>query len=530
MHNVSSNSTPGKTSAPKGGPEFSGVFPHARWRRRRAFAPENPRNAYQSARAELARLDTCAILERHEAISRHTHARWSPKDRATHDEMVARCWGVGEVSSLRMVGLPRWVEPLLFRVSPTGRRMARAGWRPLLALVIGAFRGGSAGVRLTFDELASETGVSIATCKRYVPEMVEAGLLRKIKAFREVTGSRTMKRANDSNVYQPGPVLLAHWHALLEGCSSRVPYGGPNAKRARFAAHELRQDARLHRRQREQAARASHPSPQLPGRLRRPDVEGHEADDQGHNADAFRRPTRAAAKPTPAPSAAELDAVDAELAQLSAQRSSVGAAFDLEPGALATGRAPAGAAHDVSHTRYQGGLTTRSRSKDRNPSGPKGPRPVASAPGENSKAAPTLERCALCRGLRGSEPDSGSRCSHSAPERRQVPRPLASAHGMPTPPTQTPSGKPSADVIAGHPLGVAPPAPQPQQQLDAPQRTTRGDDPRATTLEDEGAPPSTGANYDWRRGLREHVRRGGSLRFLDPVLRSQLGLDEDEDA
>jgi len=529
MHNLSPISSPGKTSAPrKGSPELTGVFPRARWRRRGAFESDAPRTPYQSARAELARLDTAAILDRHAAISQHTHARWSARDRATHDELVARSWGVNEISSLKMVGLPRWVEPLLHRVSPTGRRMSRPGWRAFLGLVLGAFRGGAAGLRLTYDELTSEAVGSIATAKRYVPEMIEAGLITRIKVSREVTGGK-INRANDCNIYQPGPVMLANWHALLEGCSSRVPSGGPSAARATFAAHELRQDAKEYRRQKELAARASHPSPGLPGRLRRPDIDGHESDDQGHNADSLAARCRASKPaPAPAPTPAELDAIDAELAQLSAKRSSVGAALDLEPGALATGRAPAGAAHDVSRPKYQGGLTTRSRSKDRDPSGPEGPRPVASAPGENSKAAPTLERFALCWGLRGSEAGKGSRCSHSADDGHREPRPLASAHGMPTPAPQNPSNKAPASGAAGLPLGVAPPAPQPQAQLDAPRRTFRGDDPRVTILEDEGAPPSTGANYDWRRGLREHVERGGSLRFLDPRLRAELGFDEDE--
>jgi len=520
MHNLTPNSAPGKTSAPrKGGPELTGVFPRARWRRRGAFKSDAPRTPYQSARAELARLDTAAILDRHAAISQHTHARWSARDRATHDELVSRAWGVNELSSLKMVGLPRWVEPLLHRVSPTGRRMSRPGWRAFLGLVIGAFRGGAAGLRLTYDELTSEAVGSIATAKRYVPEMIEAGLITRLKVSREVTGGR-INRANDSNIYQPGPLMLANWHALLEGCSSRVPSGGPSAARATFAAHELRQDAKEYRRQKELAARASHPSPGLPGRLRRPDIDGHESDDQGHNADSLAARCRASKPaPAPAPTPAELDAIDAELAQLSAKRSSVGAALDLEPGALATGRAPAGAAHDVSPPKYQGGLTTRSRSKSREPSGPEGPRPVASAPGENSKAAPTLERFALCWGLRGSEAGKGSRCSHSAEDGHREPRPLG-------------TGKDHANAVAARSPSLADELghePKPQAQLDAPRRTFRGDDPRVTILEDEGAPPSTGANYDWRRGLREHVKRGGSLRFLDPRLRAELGFDEEDD-
>ena len=534
MHNLTE--TPPTRKNPDR-PELTGVFPHARWRRNRAFESDAPRTPYQSARAVLARLETCEILRRSEATSRHTHARWSPNDRATHDELVARCWGIAEISALRMVGLPRWVEPMLHRMSPKGRRMSRAGWRPFLALVIGAFRNGAAGVRLTFDELASETGASISNAKRYVPEMVEAGLLKRIKVWREVTGGK-LKRGNDSNIYQPGPVLLANWHALLEGCSSRVRYGGPNAKRSRFAAHELRQDAKQYRRARELAARESHPSPGLPGRLRRPDVEGDEADDQGHNADAWvahhRRTTYDAPPPPPLFTPAELDELDAKLARESAeldakreaQRSSVGAADDSEPGALAEGRAPAGAAETLSLPRYQGGLTTRSRFENRDPSGPKGPRPSASAPGSEFEAAPTLERCALCRGNGAAEQGRGSRCSHSFDTGHREPWPLASADGMPSPSPQNPSSNPPAASIAGLPLGVAPPAPQTKPE--PPQPAIRGNNPRATTAEDEGAPPSTGANYDWRAALREHVTRGGSLRFLDPRLREELGFGEDE--
>jgi hypothetical protein len=109
-------------------PEQTGVAPRARWRRRGAF-PETaqPRTPYRAARVALARLPTSAILEKHEGAKRHTHARWSVHDRALHDELVSRTWGVAECSGLRMVGCPRWLEPLLHRMSPKGRRMARPG-------------------------------------------------------------------------------------------------------------------------------------------------------------------------------------------------------------------------------------------------------------------------------------------------------------------------------------------------------------------------------------------------------------------
>ena len=400
--------------------------------------------------------------------------------------------------------------------------MARLGWRPILALVIAAFRGGAAGVRLTFDELAGEVGPSRATCVRYVPEMIEAGLLTRINVGREVVGGK-MNRANDSNVYQPGPVILANWHAVLEGCSSRVQSGGPNAKRARFAAHELRQDAREFRRGREIAARDSHPSPELPGRLRRPDVEGHEA--EGYDTPGQWKPR------PPSPFApGELDELDRKLAresaELEARRASVGAAEDSEPAALAEGRAPAGAASGLSRSNAQSKLTTRSRSKPRDISGPKGPRPSASAAGSELEAAPTLDRCAVCRGNSESDQGRGSRCSHSFDGDQREPWPLASASGVPRSAPAIPNTEPTADDVAGHPLGVAPPAPQTKPE--PPQLPIRGDNPRATTPEDEGAPPSTGANYDWRAGLREHVLRGGSLRFLDPKLRAELGFDPEE--
>ncbi len=500
-------------------PQRTGVFPHARWRRRGAFETDSPSTRYESARYDLARLSTWAIIERSEAISRHTHARWSAIDRATHDELVARCWGMGEISSLRMMGLPRWLEPLLSKVSPTGRRMARPGWRPFLALVIGAFRSGAAGVRLTLDELAAELGMSRSTCTRYVAELVAVGLLRRIKVSREVTGAKEMKRANDSNVYQVGPVLLANWHAILEGCSSRVAYGGPNAKRARFAAHELRQDARQFRRSRELTARASHPSPGLPGHARRPDVGGYSVDVDGQNPDAFRRPsqsTKIASPPVPPRGItdAELDALELELIGQSAQRSSVGAASNLEPAALAEGRGPAGVARPLPRSKGQSKLTTRSRSTNRDRSGPKGPRPSASAAGSKLEAAPTLERCALCRGSSADEKARGSRCSHSLDTEHSDPGPQGESKSQAT---TAPARSPS---LAGKITTSEP---------ETPQRTTRGEQPRATTTEAQADRPPALANYDWRRGLREHVSRGGSLRFLDPRLRAELGFDDDQD-
>jgi len=373
---------------------------------------------------------------------------------------------------------------------------------------------------MTFDELCSEANVSVSSAKRYVPEMLEAGLLRKIKAYKEVTGARNLKRANDTNIYQPGPVLLANWHAVLEGCSSRVKSGGPSAKRATFAAQELRQDAKSYRRERELAARDSHPSPGLPGKLRRPDVDGHESDAQGHNADAFPRRRRATPPPTDGPTSAEIDAVDIELAELSAERSSVGAAEDLEPGALAEGAGLAAAAHGIPRTKSQGGLTTRSRSKDRAPSGRKRPAPSASAPGSKSEAAPTLERSALCRGSTEAETLKGSRRSHSFDGDQREPWPLA-------------RGKNEANKSWGSAsrLAVTPNhEPRPHEIKPEPTKPPiRGEELRATTAEAEGGTPSTVANYDWRRLLREHVRDGGSLRFLDPRLKAELGFEEGEE-
>jgi len=73
--------------------------------------------------------------------------------------------------------------------------------------------------------------------------------------------------------------------------------------------------------------------------------------------------------------------------------------------------------------------------------------------------------------------------------------------------------------------------PAPQIKPEPTQRPIRGDDPRATTAEGDGGPPPLPvANYDWKASLREHVRHGGSLRFLDPTLRRQLGFDQDDES
>jgi hypothetical protein len=97
---------------------------------------------------------------------------------------------------------------------------------------------------------------------------------------------------------------------------------------------------------------------------------------------------------------------------------------------------------------------------------------------------------------------------------------------VPRTPPQESTSKPPATSKPGHPLGALPPAPRIKPE--PPQPATRGDNLRATTHEDEGAEPSTGAGYDWRRALREHAARGGSLRFLDPKLRAELGFDDDQ--
>jgi predicted kinase len=463
-----------------------------------------------------------------------------------------------------MVGCPRWLEPLLHRMSPKGRRMARPGWRPLLSLVIGAFRGLAAGLRLTLDELAAETGAGRRTCARYVRELVEAGLVRRVHVFQELQIGERSKRANDSNIYQPGPVLLAHWHALLEGCSSRVKWGGPSAKRARFAAHELRQEAKQHRRARELAAREQHPAPQLEGKLRRPNVEGPKHDATGEGADEWLQahangPGFDSAEAHAAEAKAydelqrDVDELEAgwqreEMRRFrssleakwqredeeSAKRSCVGPFVPAEPDALAAGPGPGGDGEAVSLSKCQGGPTTPSRSENATQPAPMGPGPAASASGSAGTNGPTHERFALGRSDGAAEPGSGSRSSHSFErDAGTAPGPLAGAQIGPDKPTHDTTATPTPGAVVRPPLGALPPAPRdyPEavQRRQSEQRRDQQDTFAAASLKLDGQqPPATGPGYDWREAVRKHAQAGGKLHWLDARMRAELGLPEDD--
>ena len=93
---------------------------------------QDPANAYESHRSDLARYTSASVLECHFGTLLHTNRRkWSARDRAVQDELISRTFGVGELSTTRLVAVPRWVEPWLEKVSETGRRMGPPEWARL---------------------------------------------------------------------------------------------------------------------------------------------------------------------------------------------------------------------------------------------------------------------------------------------------------------------------------------------------------------------------------------------------------------
>jgi len=410
---------------------------------------QDPANAYESHRSDLARYTSASVLECHFGTLLHTNRRkWSARDRAVQDELISRTFGVGELSTTRLVAVPRWVEPWLEKVSETGRRMGRPGWARLVAFVVTAFRRGALGVRLTYDELAAELLCSRRTVARYVSEMQEAGLLRVLHVFSERLDGKG-KRVRDSNIYQPGPKLLERWHAMIEGCTSRIKWGGIRAPRARHAAQKLRQWARLWRRDREAAARAEHP-PSLPIKIR---------STRPHSC------AQPAPELPPAFDPAELDAIDQELAQASAEleRRTEGASLSPSPDASAAGRVPLEAENVNLRSKCQVGLTTRTRLTP-DPAGPEGPRPAADASGDGDKDAPLHERGALGRGDGASRDLGPSRWSDSSEQKAKLTRPKGEAQDVPKLPNRSQHviGKASDEnrALLRAPSGGKPPAPQ----------------------------------------------------------------------
>ena len=165
-----------------------------------------------------------------------TGREWRPTDSETMAEFVKRTWNWAAVEGMKMVGVPRCVENLLFHVSATGRRMHRTVWRPLLGACVAAYRSGSMGVRLSLEQVAVLIGASRRTAARVVRELVEAGLLRREHTYQCDDGERD--RIWDVSVYTVGGRLLAKARGGLERGKAGARWAAAARQRAKGERRE----------------------------------------------------------------------------------------------------------------------------------------------------------------------------------------------------------------------------------------------------------------------------------------------------
>ena len=418
-------------------PLGSGVARGARWRARGAYIPRTKADgdrrvwatAYDYERDRVAKLPTAELLVQHGFVHRHTNVRdWTPADRATVDEIVARSWGVGQLSALRYSSCPRWVESRCFVVSPTGRRMHRAGWTRFLGWLIGAFRQGAAGVRIDLCTLGAELGVARSTAAKWVGEMLDAQLVAIVHTHKEVeadeSGDGKRKRVTDRNLYQLGPYLLERHLALLEGDKS--PERSPvDAGRCSFLASQERKFARSERCEREKTNRRRHkvkeaPADELALRLRtaRPLERDHQGGED--------------ARHKPRPPAPQLDVEPAVLDEIAAMGSARAPSQERTPSAKRSeSRGPA----PESESR----TTTLRFSRRRGGAEGTSPHPGAETLPLRGRETPTASRSAS---VPETEPEctSAPRSARAAapPDQLAGSRPAGAGHGSGT--SETPPG------------------------------------------------------------------------------------------
>lgn len=165
-----------------------------------------------------------------------TGRAWRTNDTATMLELAHRCWNWARVEGLKLVGVPRAVENLLYHVSATGRRMHRAIWRPLVGALCAAHRARRLGVRLSLEQLAVLLGCSRRTAVRVVRELVDRKLVRRLHTYLCDDGDRD--RVYDTSVYAVGPALLQHVRGGLEPGERGDRWGAAARARAKKERRE----------------------------------------------------------------------------------------------------------------------------------------------------------------------------------------------------------------------------------------------------------------------------------------------------
>ena len=215
-------------------------------------------------------------VDKHAGHGRRNGREWRGTDGATMRELEARTWGVGELSRLYDVRAPRWLEPFCFKVASDGRRFGCARWLPFLGVLVAAYRAGAVGVRLSYEEIASEFGCSRRTAARWVADMRKIGLLSVVRIWTADNCARERERRR--NVYQVGATIEGTvGPALLDGCSDvvRGTVRKATAKRCGMAARaRARTHWRDHQRRAWAAQRVPRPRSEAgscsPGAARRP--------------------------------------------------------------------------------------------------------------------------------------------------------------------------------------------------------------------------------------------------------------------
>jgi hypothetical protein len=175
-------------------------------------------------------------VQKHAGHGRRAGREWRPLDTATMREYGRRTWNWACVEGLKLIGVPRAVENLLFHETPTGRRMHRAVWRPLVGACCAAYRSGRLGVRLSFEQIAVMLGTSRRTAARVVSELVAARILRRDHTYLCDDGGT--ERVFDVSVYAVGGRLLEYARGGLEPGEKGGRWGAAARQRAKNERRE----------------------------------------------------------------------------------------------------------------------------------------------------------------------------------------------------------------------------------------------------------------------------------------------------
>lgn len=167
-------------------------------------------------------------------------------------ESKLRSWTSRELHGRTSAHRPIWFDPKVRECAPE-KRLSGA-YIDALWDIVDAHRHG-AFVRMTYDEIALHYRVSRATAARYVASWIELGLVDVARTWRKDEGlsssnrvyGRKAARCFDTNLYRPGPTLLAMGGlAVLDGMPEAKLHSGAKAEWvARAAGRKLRSEIRV---------------------------------------------------------------------------------------------------------------------------------------------------------------------------------------------------------------------------------------------------------------------------------------------